>query len=167
MAPLYDISIPAFVRGLTNMAAFLEKGRSHGEAHGWAESELTEARLFEDMAPLTAQVQRACDTAKFVGVRLGGVDNVPFADDEVSLADLQRRIAATIDFLNAVPRSGFEGKEQAEIIVKTPSRELKFTGFSYLSGFALPNFYFHVTAAYGILRMKGVPVGKADYLGGM
>jgi len=164
---LYDISVPAFIRGLSNMAAFLEKGRAYAAEQGWAESALTEARLYEDMAPLTSQIQRASDSAKFVAVRVGGVENKSFADEEVTFADLQQRIAATIEFLKAAPREGFDGKDDAEVIVKTPSRDIRFTARDYVIGFALPNFYFHETVAYALLRSKGVPVGKMDFLGGV
>lgn len=165
MPSLYDISIPPFIKTLEAMAAFLEKGRAHAQAQGWDESELTEARLYPDMGPLTAQIQRATDTAKFVAVRVGGVENKPFPDEEKSFDDLAARIAATIDFIKAAPREGFDGKEEAEIILTTPTRSVTFTGRDYLVNFVIPNFYFHVTTAYAILRMKGVPVGKLDYLG--
>ncbi len=165
MPNLYDISIPPFIKSLEAMAAFLKKARAHAHAQGWEESELIEARLYPDMGPLTAQIQRATDSAKFVAVRVGGVENASFPDEEKSFEDLAERIAKTIAFLRAAPREGFDGKEEAEVILTTPSRSVTFTGQDYLTNFAIPNFYFHVTTAYAILRMKGVPVGKLDYLG--
>lgn len=167
MHSLYDVSIPPFIRALTNMKAFLEKARAHAAAQGWDEAELTGARLIDDMRPLTAQIQRATDTAKFLAVRVGGAENVAMADEEVTFADLAARIERTIDFLKAAPREGFDGKEDAEVVLTTPRGDTKFRGRDYVLGFAIPNFYFHVTTAYAILRMKGVPVGKLDYLGAL
>jgi hypothetical protein len=163
---LYDASIPVFLRGLRNLSAILEKGRQFADEKGLPHSDLTEARLIEDMSPLTAQIQRASDSAKFVAVRVGQVENVSMEDKEVSFDDLQARIAATIAFLEAVPASAMSGREEAEVILKTPNRSMTFTGQSYILHFALPNFFFHVTTAYALLRQKGVPIGKMDFLGG-
>ncbi|MEO6386726.1 MAG: DUF1993 domain-containing protein [Croceibacterium sp.] len=165
MASLYDTSIPPFIRGLTNLKGLLEKGRAYAAEQGWEESELTQARLVEDMQPLTYQVQRVSDTAKGLAVRVGQAENEAFPDEEVTLDDLVARIDRTIAFLQNVPAAGFDGRDDAEVVLKTPNREITFTGTSYVLGFAVPNFYFHITAAYAILRMKGVPVGKMDYLG--
>lgn len=163
---LYDMTVPGFVRGLSSLRAFLEKGRAWAEAEHRPESTLTEARLIADMGPLTAQVQRASDTAKGLAVRVGGAENVAFPDEEVSFADLFARIDRTIAFLNGVDRAGFAGKEAAPVQLVTPNGALDFTGESYAQGFAVPNFWFHVTTAYAILRAQGVPVGKRDFLGG-
>jgi len=165
MPSLYDITVPPFIKALEATAAFLEKGRAYGEAQGWDESALIDARLYPDMGTLATQIQRATDSAKFLAVRVGGVENKPFPDEEKSFADLAARIAGTIAFLKAAPREGFDGKEETEVVLTTPSRSITFTGQSYVNSFVIPNFYFHVTAAYAILRMKGVPVGKLDYLG--
>ena len=165
MLSLYDVSVPVFIRALENMDAFLAKGADWFAEQGRPESELTTARLIADMAPLTGQIQRASDSAKGVAVRVGGVDNVSMADEEVTIADLRARIAKTIDFLKATPREGFDGKDDARIEVKTPNRTMIFTGRDYVLGFVIPNFFFHVTTAYALLRKEGVPVGKMDYLG--
>ena len=165
MPSLYDVTIPAFLRGFANLSAILEKGRAYAKEQGWDESELTEARLIEDMAPLTAQVQRCSDTAKGLAVRIGQVDNASMADEEVTLDDLQARIDKTVAFLKSVPREAFEGREEAEVTVTTRSGDLSLTARDYAIGFAMPNFYFHLTTAYDLLRMKGVPIGKNDYLG--
>ncbi|HEX8301931.1 DUF1993 domain-containing protein [Sphingomonas sp.] len=164
---LYDIAVPAFLRGFTAMAAFLDKGRAWADEQGVPHEELLAARLYEDMAPLPSQVQRASDAAKLATARLAALEAPPMPDTEASFEELQARIAATVDFLKSVPREKVDGREDAEIVLKLPNNELKFTGRAYLTGFALPNFYFHVTAAYAILRMKGVPVGKRDFLGGI
>lgn len=164
---LYDLTVPVFLRGFAAMAAFLEKGRSYAEAAGMAESELLEAWLFEDMRPLPYQIQRCSDAAKFVVVRIGGVETVPMEDDEASFADLQDRIARTVAFLETVPAEAINGKEEATITIKLPNRSFEMRGRNYVLGFAMPNFYFHMTTAYALLRHKGVPVGKMDFLGGV
>ncbi|RYD54159.1 MAG: DUF1993 domain-containing protein [Sphingomonadales bacterium] len=164
---LYDITVPAFLRGFAAMAAFLDKGRAWADENGIAHEDLLNARIFEDMAPLTSQVQRVSDGAKLATARLAGIDGPAMPDTEASFNELQARIAGTVDFIKSVPREKIDGREDAEIVLKLPNNELRFTGRSYVTGFALPNFYFHVTAAYSILRMKGVPVGKRDYLGGI
>jgi len=164
---LYDLTVPALLRGFKAMAAFLEKARAHADEHGIAHDDLLAARLYDDMAPLTGQIQRASDTAKFAASRLSGLQPPAMPDTEASFDDLQARIAATVAFLNSVPREAVDGREDADVELKTPSFSVQFKGRGYLLGFALPNFYFHVTTAYGILRHKGVPLGKMDYIGGM
>jgi hypothetical protein len=163
---LYDISIPVFITALRNLSHNLHKGEAYAAEQGIAEVELTTARLFPDMLPLTGQIQRASDTARFVAVRVGQTEPRPMADNEVSLADLQARIAATIDYLSAVAPDSMDGRETSAVSFKAGPRTLNFTGTSYILGFALPNFYFHVTTAYAILRHKGVPLGKTDFLAG-
>lgn len=164
---LYELTVPAFTRGFRSMAAFLEKGRAWADEQGVPHETLLTARLHEDMAPLTAQVQRTSDAAKFAVARIGAIEAPAMPDTEESFDDLQRRIAATVEFLATIPREIINGRENADIEVKTPSRSLHFKGLPYVTGFVLPNFYFHMTAAYAILRHKGVPVGKLDYLGGI
>jgi hypothetical protein len=162
---LYDLTVPAFTRGLTAMAAFLEKGRAWAEEKGLPESTLIEARLYEDMHPLPYQVQRVSDSAKFTVQRLGELEPVPMEDNETSFAQLQDRISRTLALLAAVKPEQINGREGADVVLKTPRGDLPFKGLDYAIGFALPNFYFHVTAAYAILRNQGVPVGKMDFLG--
>lgn len=162
---LYDLSIPVFIRGLNNLAAFLKKAEDYANEKQIPHSELLNARLVDDMAALPFQIQRVSDTAKGVAVRVGGAESVVMEDTETTFEDLQTRISRTIDFLNRVDKGAFEGKETAEVVLKLKSVDRKFTGETYLLKFALPNFYFHVTTAYAILRHKGVPVGKMDFLG--
>lgn len=162
---LYDISVPVFIRGFDSLSGFLEKGRAYASERGLAPEELLNARLFEDMGPLTAQIQRASDAAKFTVVRVGQIENVAMEDNEASFDDLQARIATTIAFLKAAPANCMEGREEAEVLLKGPNGSVPFTGRSYMQDFAVPNFYFHVTTAYAILRHKGVPIGKMDFLG--
>lgn len=165
MLSLYDVSVPVFIRGLENLDVFLAKGADWCADQGRPESELTAARLIDDMHPLTAQIQRASDSAKGLAVRIGGIENVAMPDEEVTIADLRARIAKTIAVLKAAPREGFDGKEDAPIEVWTPRATMLFKGRDYVLDFAVPNFFFHVTTAYALLRKEGVPVGKADYIG--
>jgi hypothetical protein len=162
---LYDVSVPVFIRSLGNLSLILDKGRAFAEEQGIDHATLLEARLFPDMAPLTAQIQRASDSAKLACVRVAEVENLAMEDDETSFEDLQARIAATIAFLKTVPSDSMDGREGAEVVLKTPDTSLTFTARDYLLGFALPNFFFHVTTAYALLRHKGVPLGKRDYIG--
>lgn len=165
MPALYDATIPAFIRGLENLSAILEKGRAFADEKGIDHKELLDARLIEDMAPLTRQIQMATDTPKGVAVRVGQADNVAWPDEEASFDQLQERIAKAVAFLKAVPASGFEGREGADVVLSTPSGDIPFKGATYVHGFAIPNFYFHATMAYAILRSRGVQIGKLDYLG--
>lgn len=155
---MYQASIPLFVRGFDRLSAILKKGEAGGAA-------LVDARLAPDMLTLAGQVQRASDTAKGCAARLSGLDNPSFADDEKTFADLQARIARTVDFLRSVTPDRIDGSEGKAIEIKAGGTVLRFKGQDYLLTFALPNFYFHVTTAYDILRHNGIPVGKMDYLG--
>jgi hypothetical protein len=162
---LYDVSVPVFLRGFEAMSAFLEKGRTYADGNGIAHAELLEARLAPDMAPLTAQIQRASDSARLCAARVGQLDAPAMPDEEVSFDDLQARIAATVAFLKSVPPQSMDGRDEAEVVLTFPNGSMTFTARDYVLGFALPNFFFHVTTAYALLRHKGVPVGKMDFLG--
>ena len=164
---LYDVSIPVLRRGLDNMSACLAKGADHLALNGLPESTLLEARLAEDMFAFPRQIQLASDAAKGAGARLSGTDAPSFPDTETTIAELQERIAKTSAYLDTLDPASIAGRETAEIVMKLPSRELKFTGLSYLQTFVLPNFFFHATTTYGLLRHIGVPVGKMDFLGGV
>ncbi|NWG24785.1 MAG: DUF1993 domain-containing protein [Pseudorhodoplanes sp.] len=155
---MYQASIPLFVRGFDSLSRILRKGEAGGPA-------LVEARLAPDMLTLAGQVQRASDTAKGCAARLSGLDNPSFPDSEKTFAELQARIARTVEFLQSVTPDRIDGSEGEAIEIKTGGGALRFKGRDYLLTFALPNFYFHVTTAYDILRHNGVPVGKMDYLG--
>lgn len=164
---LYDLTVPAFLRGLRVLATLLEKGAAFADEQGIDPQMLLQARLIEDMRPLTAQVQLATDSAKGAVIRIGELEPFPLPDTEETFADLQARIARTIAFLESVPRDRIDGREDAPVVLKTPRGEFPFTGCSHVLGFSLPNFYFHLTTAYGLLRQAGVPLGKLDYLGGL
>ena len=162
---IYQISVPVFIRTLGNLSAILAKAEAHAQARNIDPSVFLNARLAPDMYALTRQVQIASDAAKGCGARLAGVDIPSFADEEKSFADLQARIAKTVDFLKGLKPEQFEGAENREITIKTPSRELHFKGLDFLLHFANANFYFHVTTTYASLRHTGVDIGKMDFLG--
>lgn len=164
---LYDITVPVLLRSLGSLSTILTKGEAFAAEKGIDPAELLGARLIEDMGSLITQVQRASDAAKGAMVRIGGVENVAMPDEEASFADLQERIAKTMAFLKAVPRDAIDGKEDATVTLTTPGGSFDFTGRGYVLNFLLPNFFFHVTTAYGLLRHKGAPIGKLDYLGGI
>ena len=162
---MYQASIPVFIRALNVLATLLNKAVTHAEENGLDPDSLLSARLVDDMYQLSAQIQRASDAAKFGAARLAAISPPSFADEETSFAQLQERIANTIAFLEQVKPEQIDGSEEREIVMKLRDRETHFTGQSYLLTFALPNFLFHVTTAYDILRHKGVKIGKMDYLG--
>jgi uncharacterized protein len=166
MMTMYSASVPVFVRMLGNLSACLDKAEAHAQAKGYDPVVLAGSRLAPDMLPLTRQVQIACDAAKFAAARLAGQEAPVMTDDEASLADLKQRIARTIAYVQSVPAASIEGSDAREVQVPMRGREpLKLSGESYLTNFVLPNFYFHVTTAYALLRHNGVELGKGDYLG--
>jgi hypothetical protein len=163
---MHSASVPTFHTMLGNLSAWLDKAAAHAEARGFDVQVLLQSRLAPDMLPLLRQVQIACDAAKFGVARLAAVDAPRFDDTEASLAELQERIEATLAFLRSVPAEQVDGSEERPISVPLRNREpMSFRGEAYLKHFALPNFFFHVTTAYAILRHNGVPLGKADFLG--
>jgi hypothetical protein len=160
---LYDLTVPVFTRSLKALSGLLDKAVSHaGEAGAEA---LLANRLIDDMHPLAKQVQIACDSAKLCVARLSGAEAPVNEDVETTIAELKARIASTLDFLASVPRTAIDGQEDREVVLKFPGGEWPFKGQAYVTGFALPNFFFHVTTAYGLLRQAGVPLGKRDFMG--
>ncbi|MFZ4608091.1 MAG: DUF1993 domain-containing protein [Caulobacter sp.] len=159
---IHQASAPVFARALTNLSAMIDKAL----AAGVTEATLLEARLAPDMHPLPRQIQMASDSAKGAIARLAGVEPPSMPDTETTLAELKERIAATIAYVNSLDAAAFEGSEDREVVLKFPQGEMKFTGCDYLTGFALPNFFFHITIAYALLRANGAPIGKMDFLGG-
>ncbi len=162
---MYQASIPVLVRTLENLSTFLKKAEDYAKTNNIPEAALTEGKLFEDMFPLIRQVQIASDGAKGAGARLAGIDIPSFADTETTFAQLQDRIAKTVAFLKDIKPEQIDGSEDKPVTVKMKSGDLNFTGRDYLLNFALPNVFFHVTTAYGILRHNAVPLGKQDFLG--
>jgi uncharacterized protein len=162
---LYQISIPALTRGLTNLSALLDKAAAHAAAKKFDPSVLAQSRLYPDMFPLARQVQITCDTAKGAAARLAGVDNPKHEDNETNLEQLKARVTKTLDFVKSVSAAQLKDAEGRSIELKFPNSTLKFTGLAYLTDFVLPNFYFHISITYALLRSVGVEVGKNDYLG--
>jgi len=162
---LYDASVPVFTQMLTALSHNLDKAAAYAEQRKFDPAALLGARLFPDMYPLTRQVQLASDNSKGPAARLAGVEAPRFADTETSFAELKDRVARTLDFLAGLDRNAFTGVEDRDIKWMTGGRERVMNGRAYLFSQALPNFFFHVTMAYGILRHNGLEVGKRDFLG--
>ncbi len=162
---MYQASVPCFVRTLGNLSAILDKAQGHVDAKKIDPLALTSYRLFPDMLPMTRQVQIACDAAKGLVARLSGLENPVHEDSEKTLVELQARIAKTLAFVQSVTPAQLDGTEEKDIVVKRGDTETHYKGMQYLLGNALPNFYFHVTTAYNILRHNGVEIGKRDYIG--
>ena len=162
---MYQASVPRFVNILGNLSKILDKAQAHVEAKKIDAATLSTYRLFPDMLPMTSQVQIACDTAKGVVARLAGVENPVHEDNEKTLADLKARIAKAIAFIRTVTPAQIDGTEDKEIVIKRGDKETRYSGMQFLLGHAIPNFYFHVTTTYNILRHNGIEIGKRDYLG--
>ena len=157
---IYDASIPPLIHMLGSLTTILAKGEAHGGI------DPGEARLAPDMLPLKAQVFIATDGAKGCGARLAGVDIPKYEDTETTFPELKARVTKTIAFLKSLDRKAFAGAEDKHVVLKFPSNTFEFNGADYVGKFVLPNVYFHITTAYGILRNRGVVLGKSDYLGG-
>ena len=162
---MYQASAPRFINILNNLSAILDKAQAHAEARKIDPLALTGFRLYPDMLPMTRQVQIACDAAKGVIARLAGVEVPRHEDTEQTFAELKTRIAKTVEFIETIRPQQLDGTEDKEIVLKIGGQDMKFSGMQYLLGFAHPNFYFHVTTAYNILRHNGVEIGKRDYIG--
>lgn len=161
----YELTIPALQRGFAVLTKLLDKAEAFAEEKKIKPEILVNARLAPDMLSLAGQIQRLSDTAKAAAGRLTGTDAPSFSDDEVTLADLRTRIQKTTDYLATVQESAFEGAAERIVTVKTRGGELSSSGKEYIFTFVLPNFYFHLSMAYAILRHNGVAVGKLDFLG--
>ena len=160
---LYDLTVPVFTRALKALSGLLDKAVEHAGAAG--ADALLSNRLADDMHPLVKQVQIACDGSKLCVARLSGAEAPVNEDAETTIPQLKARIAATLDWIGSVPREAIDGQEDREVVLKFPGGEWAFKGQGYVIGFALPNFFFHVTTAYALLRQAGVPLGKRDFLG--
>ena len=163
---MYAASAPIFVQFLTALSAQLDKAAAFAEAKKVEPSVLLNTRLSVDQFPLLRQVREATNHARTAIARLSDAENPTFANDEATIAELQARIAKSIDFIKSVKPAQVDGTEGKEIVFKFPSgAERKFTGMGMLLNFSLPNFYFHTTTAYAIMRHCGVEVGKSDFMG--
>lgn len=162
---MYSASVPVYAHTLANLERILDKAESSAALRKFDPAVLLGTRLAPDMLPLTKQIQIACDAAKLSVARLAGIDAPKFEDNEASIGDLKARIRKTLEFLKGVPAEKVDGSEKREVRVPRRDGEMKFDGETYLKHYALPNFFFHVTTTYALLRHNGVELGKADYLG--
>jgi uncharacterized protein len=162
---MYQASAPRYVNMLNNLSAILDKAQAHVDAKKLDAAALIAFRLYPDMFPLSRQVQVACDSAKGAVARLAGVEIPKHEDTEQTFAELKARIAKVIAFIGTIKPGQIDGSEDKEIVLKLRGNDVPFTGMQFLLGFAYPNFYFHVTTAYDILRHNGVEIGKQDFIG--
>lgn len=161
---LYDVSIPVYLNMLRNISAIMDKAEAHAKEKGDELSAYLEARLSQDMLPFSRQIQMISDAAKGGAARLAAISPPSMPDVETTWAELKERLAKTIAFIESIKRDQIDGGEDRTIELPLPGRTMTFTGRDFLTNFALPNFLFHVTTAYGLLRSKGVPLGKMDFL---
>lgn len=164
---MHQIATNSFVKTLTNVSAILDKAAASCEARKIDPAVLINARLAPDMFPLSRQIQIMSDAAKGCVARLAGVENPSFPDTETTFAELQARIAKTIDFVKGITADQLEGSETKSITLTLRGQDVVFTGQNLLLHFSLPNLYFHATTTYAILRHNGVEIGKMDFLGGL
>ena len=162
---MYHLSIPALIRGLGVLTKLLDKAEAFARDHGISSGDLVNARLAPDMLTLAGQVQRVSDTSKGLVGRLTSIEVPRFPDEEKTLVDLRQRIANTVAFLETVRPVDLEDSASRQVVLNFPTLKVTLTGEEYLLRFVLPNFYFHVTTAYDILRHNGVEIGKTDFIG--
>jgi uncharacterized protein len=165
-SPMYTNSVPVFKQLLSALNAILAQAEAHAAAKSMEPDAFLQARLYPDMFPLVKQVQIAADFARGISARLAGVDVPAYEGKEKSFADLHGLLTQTLEFLDSVNSAQFEGSETNEIVLRpgTP-KEKRLNGQAYLANYGLPQFFFHVTTAYAILRHNGLAIGKRDYMG--
>ena len=164
---MYDAAVPGMVRSLKNLDTILDKAVAYTESKKVDPAVLVSSRLAIDMLPFSTQIHRATETARGGAARLAQVDIPSLPDEDETVADLKDRLAKTIAFLESLPTEKFTGAEDRTVTQKLAGNELTFPAKQYLFGFMIPNFYFHVTTAFAILRHNGVEIGKADFIGGI
>lgn len=162
---MYQASVPVFARMLGNLRAILDKAAAHARAKGIEEAVLLDARLYPDMFPFTRQVQLACDFGRGTGARLAGKEPPSSDDSAKSFAELAACVDRSLDYLRTLTPADIDGSEQREIVRQIRGQPKTFTGLNYLLRAALPNFFFHLTTAYAILRHNGIELGKSDFIG--
>jgi hypothetical protein len=162
---VHSLVVEQVSHSLDQLLVMLDKATAYAEAKKFDSSVLVNARLAPDMLPFAKQIQIASDNAKFGVARLGGLEAPKFEDNEKTLDELKARVRKTVDYLRSVPATAFEGAEDRDIKIAVPNRTFEMKGLNYLRGWVLPNVFFHITAAYLILRHNGVDVGKRDFLG--
>jgi len=162
---MHSASVPVFVRMFANATQWLDKAEAFARAKKFEPEILLAARLAPDMLPLAKQIQIACDAAKFCVARLAGVESPKFEDNETTLEDLRARIRKTSDYVQSVPAAQIVGSDDRDIAVPRRDGSIIMKGEAYLKHFVLPNFFFHMTTTYALLRHNGVELGKIDFLG--
>lgn len=162
---LYEVSIPTFLHTLRNLKAILEKAVAHAEARKFDPNVFASMRLYPDMLPLNRQVQIASDAAKGVAARLSATEPPKFEDSETTIAELIARVVKTIAYLESFKPEQLAGDDSRVITIKTPRNSFSFKAVDFVRHWALPNFFFHVTTTYALLRHGGVELGKLDFLG--
>jgi len=163
---MYQAAVPGMVRMMTSLQKILDKAQAMAAARKMDEAKLLDARLFPDMFPLRNQIQSVSDNAKGLAARLAGVQPPSMPDTETTIAQLKERLAKTVDFLKSLDPAKFDGAESRMIDIPVGGgRTVQATGLDYMNNGGLPNFYFHATTAYDILRHCGLEIGKGDYLG--
>ena len=162
---MYQASIPAFIRQLGNLSKILDKASAHAESRKIDPAVFINARLAPDMYPLSRQVQIASDVVKGCAARLAGIEVPSYVDNETTFSELRARIERTVDFLQSVSAAQIDGSEERTVTLKLHGKDAHFAGQPYLLNFVLPNFYFHISVAYAILRHNGLEIGKMDFLG--
>lgn len=163
---LYQSSVPVFERSLAAFLVILDKAEAHAEARKFDPTNYLAIRLAPDMFPFTRQIQAFCDNAKNTSFRLAGAQPPAIADSETTFAELRGRIQTTLDHLKTIDARAVDAGVDRDIVFPLgPNLKMKMQGADYLMHFALPNFYFHLTTAYDILRSAGVEIGKRDFLG--
>ncbi|MEO6301452.1 MAG: DUF1993 domain-containing protein [Paracoccaceae bacterium] len=157
--------VPAFTHSLTALSKILDKAEAHADAKKIKPEVIPQLRLVADMLPFTRQITIACDHAKGASARLAGVEVPSMADTETTVAELKERIAKTIAFIATIPAEAYADADGRTITIKSGTREMSFPAAQYYLSYALPNFFFHMTTAYAILRSNGVDIGKGDFVG--
>lgn len=163
---LYEASIPVYLQMLRNLLAFVDKAEAHARGQAKNPDGYADVRLIEDMLPFNRQVHMASDAAKNGAARLAGLTPPSFPDVETTFPELRERIEKTIAFVESLKPEQVNGREDATVELPLPDRKIAFKARDFLLKFSLPNFFFHVTTAYALLRKEGVPLGKLDYLAG-
>ena len=165
---MHSASVPMFTRMLNNMLAWLDKAEVHAKARDFDLENYLGLRLAPDMLPFSRQIQITSDSAKNCVARLAGLEPPKWADDEASIDELRERIQKTIEYVESIPAAKIDGSEKREVSMPAgPDRTLTFDGETFLKGFSIPNFFFHASMTYALLRQGGVELGKLDYLGGL
>lgn len=162
---MYTVSVPVFIQFLQALSGILDKAQTHIDARKLDETFIMTNRLYPDMHNFTRQVRASCDHAVNACARIAGVELPAFENNETTIADLKKRIEKAVAFLRTITPAQLDGQEDKQITVKFPSGERQFTGQTMLINFSLPNFYFHTTTAYDLLRHVGVEIGKRDFMG--